>query len=110
MKKNSYGIAVQELKNSFYLLLDLRKLEDYAAGHLVGAINIPYAELWSWVDALPRRVRIILYDQDGSLSDLAVQKLVTLGFLEARSLIGGIDQWNKVYNQEYVVLFKLLKP
>ena len=90
--------------------MDLRDPEDYAAGHLIGAINIPYIELGSWIDSLPRRVRIILYDQDGALSDLAVQKLVSLGFLEARSLIGGIDQWNEVYHQEYVVLFKLIRP
>jgi len=110
LEGNPYGIPAQDLRDSFYLLLDLRQPEDYASGHLMGAINIPYDELDSWITSLPHRLTIILYDQDGSLSDLAAKILANAGFPEAKSLIGGIDQWNKLYNQEYVVLFKLLKP
>ena len=40
-----YHIAVGDLNYLFYLLIDLREPEDYAVGHLMGAINIPYAEL-----------------------------------------------------------------
>jgi len=40
-----YHIAVGDLNYLFYLLIDLREPEDYAVGHLMGTINIPYAEL-----------------------------------------------------------------
>jgi len=80
----------------FYLLIDLRDPEAYAAGHLMGAINISYWELENWSSRLPREARtIVLYDQDGTLSDLAAQKLSTQGFDKARSLLGGLGEWRR---------------
>ena len=40
-----YHISVENMNVLFYLLIDLRDPEAYAAGHLMGAINIPYWEL-----------------------------------------------------------------
>jgi len=96
-----YQITSADLHWLFYLLIDLRKAEDYAAGHLMGAINIPYAQLEEWIERLPR-VLIILYDEDGSLSDQAAQTLEQAGFYEARSLFGGFDEWARRYKDKYV--------
>lgn len=110
LKENPYGISAQDLRDSFYLLIDLREPAAYSLGHLMGAIDIPYSELESWIEYFPIRTRIILYDQDGTLSNLAAETLVNAGYPEARSLQGGIDEWIEAYQQEYVVAFKLLKP
>ncbi|MCO1601881.1 rhodanese-like domain-containing protein [Desulfosporosinus nitroreducens] len=46
--KNSYKIAEKDLKDELdknpdkYAVLDLRRAEDYAKGHIKGAINVPY--------------------------------------------------------------------
>jgi len=98
----AYHVAVADLNYLFYLLIDLRDTEDYAAGHLVGAINIPHAQLEEWIDRLPTGVLTILYDQDGSLSDQAAQTLKEEGFYEARSLLGGFDEWTRQFKAKYV--------
>ena len=40
-----YHITISDFNYLFYLLIDLRDNETYAASHLMGAINIPLAEL-----------------------------------------------------------------
>ena len=98
----AYQITSADLHWLFYLLIDLREAEEYAAGHLMGAINIPYAQLEEWIDRLPR-VLTILYDEDGSLSDQAAQTLEEAGFYEAKSLFGGLDEWTRRYKDKYVL-------
>lgn len=98
-----YHIAVQNMNVLFYLLIDLRDPEAYAAGHLMGAIKIPYWELENWSSRLPREaLTIVLYDQDGTLSDLVVQKLSTQGFDKARSLLGGLGEWRRQFGDKYL--------
>ena len=104
MKKievQAYQITSPDLHWLFYMLIDLREAEEYAAGHLMGAINISYAQLEEWIDRLPR-ILIILYDEDGSLSDQAAQTLEEAGFYEAKSLFGGFDEWTRRYKDKYV--------
>jgi len=96
-----YQISNADLHWLFYLLIDLREAEEYAAGHLMGAINIPYAQLEEWIDRLPR-ILTILYDRDGSLSDQAAQTLEEAGFYEAKSLFGGYNEWTRRYKDKYV--------
>jgi len=101
-RPQDYQIPVGDLNYLFYLLIDLREPNDYAAGHLMGAINLPYAELDLWESRLPQGVLMILYDWDGSLSDQATQTLQQAGFLEARSLLGGLNEWTLLYKGKYV--------
>jgi rhodanese-related sulfurtransferase len=99
-----YHIPVDELNYLYYLLIDLRTPEAYAASHLFGALNIPFAELGQWLDRLPKEgVLIIFYDQDGSLSDQAAQAWQNLGYVEAKSLFGGLDEWMKAYESKYLL-------
>lgn len=101
-----YHIAVQNMNVLFYLLIDLRDPQAYAAGHLAGAINIPLAELERWIDRLPTEVHtIVLYDQTGALSDQAVYRLSTLGFDQARSQLGGLDEWQRQYGDKHLFPF-----
>lgn len=97
-----YNISAADLNYLFYILIDLRSPEDYAAAHLLGAINIPYEDLSDWEDRLPKGVLIILYDQDGSLSDKAAQELIAAGFPQTKSLLGGLDEWTRVYKDRFI--------
>jgi len=101
-----HHITVEDLGQLLVLLIDLRAPQAYAAGHLTGAINIPFSELEDWIDRLPPEVEtIVLYDQTGSLSDQAVHRLSARGLDQARSLLGGLDEWNRQYGDGYFLSF-----
>ena len=102
-RAQQYNIACGDLNYLFYLLVDLRDPDLYAQSHLLGAISIPYAELSEWTDRLPTGVLIILYDQDGVLSDLAAQMLNKNGFPEAKSLLGGLDEWDRTFKGKFII-------
>jgi rhodanese-related sulfurtransferase len=98
-----YHITAKDLGDLLVLLIDLRDPEAYVASHIVGAINIPFPELESWIDRLPAQVHtIVLYDQTGSLSDQAVHRLSAAGFNQARSLLGGLDEWKRQFGDRYL--------
>ncbi len=101
-RPQSYNIAVSDLNYLFYLLVDLRTSQEYAALHLLGAINIPYDELDGWTPRLPKGVLIILYDEDGTLSDQAAQRLNETGFPEAKSLLGGLNEWVRQFKDKFI--------
>lgn len=98
-----YHITARELYLDFYLLIDLRTMEEHTSGHLIGAINIPYEELLPWTAYLPRNHLIILYDDDGSLSDRAVQSLLTANFNHGLSLHGGLAYWQWQHKTQYLM-------
>jgi rhodanese-related sulfurtransferase len=102
-RAESYHVAVGNLNDWFYLLIDLRDPEDYLAAHLMGAINLPYAKLDDWIKGLPREALIILYDEDGSLSDQAAQTLQEAGFTGAGSLLGGLGEWTRHFHGRFMV-------
>lgn len=81
------------------LLLCLRRPEDYAAGHIPGAVNIP-AEAFLNGDEiltrLPRGRKIILSCYVGHYSCGAALLLTQLGY-EAQSLEWGMAGWNNRY-------------
>ena len=101
-RAQQYNIACGDLNYLFYLLVDLRDAEMYAASHMLGAINIPYDELNDWTDRLPTGVLIILYDQDGTLSDQAAQVLNKNGFPEVKSLLGGLNEWTRTFKDKFI--------
>ena len=93
--------------DAFYVLIDLREPEAFAAGHLAGATNIPYteftvADLDDRLGDLPSDAEIILYDQTGAQSDTVAQILIAAGYVNAKSLLGGLDEWQRVYGDELI--------
>jgi len=101
-RAQKYNIACGDLNYLYYLLVDLRDPDVYAASHMLGAINIPYDELNDWTDRLPTGVLIILYDEDGKLSDEAAQMLNKNGFPEAKSLLGGLIEWKRTFKDKFI--------
>ncbi|MCX6099482.1 MAG: DUF1573 domain-containing protein [Candidatus Bipolaricaulota bacterium] len=99
-------ISVGDLKLVFYFLIDVRTEEEYATGHLFGAMNIPLSEfqqnLDSWLPRLPREVPIILYCLVGGRSAQAATILVEAGLTNVLNLTGGITEWNRVNGESYL--------
>lgn len=93
-----YNISPSDLHYLFYLAIDVRSAEAYAAGHLLGAMSIPSPTLPLWVDILPRDIILVLYDNTGTESAVRAQYLRSVGFSEARSLAGGLAAWSLTPN------------
>ena len=86
-------------------VIDVREPEEFATGHLPGAVNIPRGVLEFQVDGHPalnfktdphlshRREPVILYCRTGGRSALAAEALKRLGFDRPLSLAGGYLQW-----------------
>ncbi|HUW80077.1 MAG TPA: metalloregulator ArsR/SmtB family transcription factor [Acidocella sp.] len=75
-------------------LLDVRPEDEFAQGHLPGAMNIPLAVLEQQVARLPQGQQIIAYCRGPYcvLSVEAAARLRTLGF-EVRRLADGYPEW-----------------
>lgn len=77
--------------NPDILLVDVRTADEYAEGHLEGAINIPLNELTDHLDLLPALDEpMIVYCGSGHRSTLAVMALNLLGYDNALSLFIGL--------------------
>lgn len=75
-------------------LLDIRSEEIFLAGHIDGAVNIPFYRLDGEYQNLPLDRQIVLVDEMGFRSFLAACYLARKG-LEATRLFGGMDRWQK---------------
>jgi rhodanese-related sulfurtransferase len=68
-------------------VLDVRTPQEYAAGHIPGAVNVPVDELRSRLGELPRDREIAVYCQVGQRGYLATRILRQSGFAAAN--VGG---------------------
>ncbi len=77
-------------------VLDVRPPEEYAAGHLPGAINIPLTELEDRLQDLPAGQEVIAYCR-GPHCVLAYDAVVSLRMegVAARRLQGGYPEWRR---------------
>ena len=85
---------VERAKKGLVTVLDVRPAEEYAAGHLPGAINIPIDRLESHLARLPKRKEIVAYCRGPYclMSFEAVAALRKRGF-KARRLENGFPEW-----------------
>lgn len=71
------------------LLLDVRSPEEYEAGHLAGAVNVPVDEVHARLEELGARDRaVIVYCRSGRRSARAAGVLRDAGFTEVHDLGG----------------------
>ena len=81
-------------KSTDYLVLDVRSPDEFAAGHLPGALNIPLAELTAKLATLPKNKTIVTYcgGITCQLAPKAALELAQKGF-QVMELFGGIQDW-----------------
>jgi rhodanese-related sulfurtransferase len=85
---------VERVKNGEVIVLDVRPLEEYQAGHIPGAISVPLAELKKKLTELPRDREIVAYCR-GPYCVLAIEAVEMLrkkGFTATR-LEDGVPDW-----------------
>ena len=74
-------------------LLDVREPVEQQVVQLPGAVNIPYGQLSSRLNELPKDRVIIAFCRTGSRSAFAVQHLQGEGFNHVMNLRGGTNAW-----------------
>ena len=87
--------AVKMMKDEKnYIILDVRRPDEYAEGHIPGAINVPNEEIGTAeISELPDKSQLILvYCRSGRRSKEASEMLVGLGYTNIVEF-GGINDW-----------------
>ena len=79
---------------SDYLIVDVRRADEYASGHIPAAINVPNEEIGEEApEALPEKDQLLLiYCRSGNRSKQAAGKLAALGYTKVVEF-GGILDW-----------------
>jgi rhodanese-related sulfurtransferase/DNA-binding transcriptional ArsR family regulator len=85
---------IERVREGLVTVIDVRPPEEYQAGHLPGAINLPLKELEQRLQELPREQEIVAYCRGPYcvLAYEAVSRLRARGF-RARRLVEGFPEW-----------------
>jgi phage shock protein E len=92
-------IEVRELQTlikekAFFFLLDVRQPEEFAQGHIQGAVLMPLGSLPDKYRQIPKGVKLVVYCRSGHRSAQAVSFLLAHGYDKAVSLSGGYTAWS----------------
>ncbi len=74
------------------IFIDVREPQEFAMGHVKGAINIPPSKLMAGakeLDGVPKDTELVLYCLSGSRSNTSMQILKNMGYTK---LINGINK------------------
>lgn len=77
-----------------FVLVDVRRIDEYSESHIEGAINIPLDTIDESVNEIlkDKNQAIYIYCRSGNRSQEASQKLVDLGYTNIIEM-GGIIDW-----------------
>lgn len=100
---NPFGPRVEEIsttdlqnrveKGEKLILIDVREPEEYAAGHVPGAVLKPLGQIQTWAGELNKEDEILLFCRSGNRSGQAWRYLHSQGFTKLKNVAGGILEW-----------------
>jgi rhodanese-related sulfurtransferase len=90
-------ISRQTTGDGGLVILDVRSAEEFAAGHVPGAINVPHDALESRLSALPdlRDHDVVVYCRSGRRAALALDVLKRHGYSRLLHLAGDMEAWTQ---------------
>ncbi len=74
-------------------VLDVRTPEEYVAGHVPGAVNIPHDQLAARLAEVPKDKDVVLYCRSGRRAALAAEVLAGSGYAHLQHLEGDMMGW-----------------
>ena len=87
------------------VLIDVREADEYAAGHLPGAIHMSRGMLEFKMAGNPkmqaRDLNIVLYCKTSGRAALSAKSLADMGYTHVRSIAGGVDAWVAAGHEVY---------
>jgi rhodanese-related sulfurtransferase len=89
--------AVQLINREKAVVIDVCETEEYAAGHVGGAKNVPLGQLEERLPAVVKNkaLPVVLVCASGARSNRAVAIAKKLGYENAQSLAGGLKAWRE---------------
>jgi rhodanese-related sulfurtransferase len=88
---------VDEAIRNADVVIDVREADEYALGHLPGAVHMSRGLLEFKISASPelaaRDLNIVLYCKTSGRAALAAVQLRAMGYLNVLSIAGGFDAW-----------------
>lgn len=87
---------IERVKNNDWMLIDVRSPEEFAEGHIPGAVNMPYDAIDDYINELEgnKEKTIIVYCRSGRRAKLAMKVLEALEFSEVMHLEGDMLGWS----------------
>ena len=76
-------------------LLDVRTPEEYAEGHIAGAVNVPYDQLATRLAEVPKDKDVVLYCRSGRRAGIAADVLAANGYTRLSHLEGDMIAWTE---------------
>jgi rhodanese-related sulfurtransferase/DNA-binding transcriptional ArsR family regulator len=88
------GELLDRVEHGRVVILDVRPVEEFAAGHIPGALSVPLEQLDAALARLPKRAEIVAYCRGPYcvLAPQAVERLRAKGY-KARRLADGLPEW-----------------
>ena len=85
----------EALRQPGAVLLDVRRPDEFAAGHLPGAVNIDVTspDFARRVAALEKTRPTYVYCRSGARSTKAAEQLTKVGFGQVHNMLGGVLDW-----------------
>lgn len=84
------------------VVLDVREADEYANGHIPGAIHISRGLLEFKLSNDPtlssRDLKVVLYCKNSGRAALASKALLEMGYIHVQSIAGGFDAWAQAGN------------
>lgn len=103
-KKAGSDLTADEFKKDMRRaqIIDLREKDDFNAGRILGARNIPFLQFKQRLNEIRRDQPIYLYDDNETFSRRASLVLKKEGFTEIYRLKGGYADWDgKIKKSKY---------
>ena len=75
------------------VVLDVRTPQEFAEGHVPGAINVPHDVLASRLGEVPKDKDIVVYCRSGRRTALAMDVLAAHGYQRVSHLEGDMQAW-----------------
>ena len=93
-KKSDINAEVENIKNiKDAVLLDVRDIDEYSAGHIPGSINVPVKDIHGIITTIPDfNTPVFVYCLSGGRASKAVQTMKALGYTNVNN-IGGISTY-----------------
>ena len=75
------------------VVLDVRTPQEYAEGHVPGAVNVPHDQLASRLAEVPKDKDVVLYCKSGRRAGIAADVLAANGYTRLSHLEGDMNAW-----------------
>jgi rhodanese-related sulfurtransferase len=74
-------------------MIDVREVNEFVAGHIPGALNLPLSEFQNLYRRLPQGEELILVCRSGNRSGMAQRFLMAQGYRKTRNFVDGMLGW-----------------